>query len=136
MQALRQFVEYVGQLVTPAALLAGLGPDLTRGGPEAERTITNREHRRDHSAPLELAQHRLPTLGALPVTVLDRQQLLLPIGARADHHQGAEPVVIQTDVEVNPVHPDIDILAPAQVALAKVGIFFLPAGGQPRDIGC
>jgi hypothetical protein len=26
-------------------------------------------------------------------------------------------------------------LAPAQMALAKVGVFFLPAGGKPRDGG-
>jgi len=32
-------------------------------------------------------------------------------------------------------HAEINILASAQVALAKVAIFFLPAGGQPDDGG-
>jgi hypothetical protein len=36
---------------------------------------------------------------------------------------------------VHAVHPDVNILAPAQIALAKVSVFFLAAGGQPGDIG-
>ena len=44
MQALGQLVEDVGKLVTPAALLADLRPDLAGCGPEAQRTITDGEH--------------------------------------------------------------------------------------------
>src|SRR5216684_6017306 len=79
-----QLVEYVGELVTPAGLLAGLGPDLARRSPEPQRAVAHRHHRRGQPAPLELAQQRLPALGALPVAVLDREQLLLAVGPRAD----------------------------------------------------
>jgi len=85
LQALGQLVEHVGKLVTPAALLASLGPDLTGRGPEPQRTVADRENRCDHSAPLEIAQHRLPALGALTIAVLDREQLLLP-GRRSSTH--------------------------------------------------
>ncbi len=46
-----------------------------------------RHHRRCHSAPLDLAQQRFPALGAFPVAILDREQLLLAVGPRADHHR-------------------------------------------------
>jgi hypothetical protein len=36
------------------------------------------------------SQQRLPALGALPVAVLNGEQLLLAVRARADHHQGAD----------------------------------------------
>jgi hypothetical protein len=62
-------------------------------------------------------------------------QFLRPIGARPDHHQGAEPIIIQPDVEMVTVHSDIDILASAQIALAKIGKIFLSADGPPRDTG-
>jgi glutathione synthase/RimK-type ligase-like ATP-grasp enzyme len=74
-QALRQFVEHVGKLVTPAALLAGLRPDLAGCSPEAKRTITDGEHRGDHAPPLELTQHRLPAFGTLPIAVRVRTGL-------------------------------------------------------------
>src|ERR1700757_2512485 len=93
-QALRQLVERVGNLVTPAALLTGLGPDLAGGGPEAERTVTDREYRGDHTASFELAQHRFPAFSAFAIAVLDRQQLLLAVGKDTDHHQRAEPIII------------------------------------------
>ena len=50
---------------------------------KAEHTIAHGKYRCDHSAPLELAQHRLPALGTLPITILDHEQLL-PVGARAE----------------------------------------------------
>jgi hypothetical protein len=45
LQALRQLVENVGALVHPAALLAGLGPDLGKRLPETERAVGDREFR-------------------------------------------------------------------------------------------
>ena len=119
--------------MTPAALLTGLRPDLAGCGPEAQRTITDGEHWRDHAPPLELTQHRLPAFGTFAITVFDRQQFLLAVWTGADHHQGAEPIIIQPDIEMDSIHPDIDILTPAQLAAAKLGIFFLPAGSQPGD---
>src|SRR5690348_3902964 len=99
MQALRQLVEHVGKLVTPtAALLARLGPNLAGCRPEAERTITDGEHRGQHTAPLELPQHGFPAFGAFAITVLDREQILLAVWTDPDYYQSAEPIIIQPDV--------------------------------------
>ena len=53
----------------------------------------------DHAALLELAQSRLPALGALAIAVFYREQLLLAVGLGADHYRGAEPFVLEPDVE-------------------------------------
>src|ERR1700676_4855100 len=121
-----QLVEHVDELMDPASLLARRGPDLARRGPEAQRAVTHRYHRRGHPAPLEVAQQRLPALGALPVAILDREQLLLAVGPRADHHQRAEPVVLEPDVEVHPIDPHVNVLATSEIAPAKRRVFFLP----------
>src|SRR5229473_3397624 len=121
--------------MTPATLRAGLRPDLAGRGPESQRAVAYRYHRRNHSASLEIAQQRLPALGALPVAIFDRQQLLLAVGPRADHNQGAEPVVFEPNVEVHSVDPHINVLAPGQIASAKGSMFLLPAGGQSGDVG-
>src|ERR1700674_5329410 len=105
--------------MNPAGLLARRGPDLARRGPEAQRAVAHRYHRRGHPAPLEVAQQRLPALGTLPVAILDREQLLLAVGPRADHDQGAEPIVFEPNVEVHPVDPDVNVLAAREVAPAK-----------------
>jgi hypothetical protein len=41
------------------------------------------------------------------------------IRAHADHHQAAQPLVVQTNVEVDSVGPQIDVVDMAQVALLK-----------------
>src|SRR5436190_161974 len=43
LQRPRQLVEHVGDLVHPAALLPGLGPDLVQRLPEAERAVAGRQ---------------------------------------------------------------------------------------------
>jgi len=107
-----------------------------RGRPPRSRVHHHlRPHGCDHAAPLELAQQRLPAFGALAVAVLDRQQFLLPIGTHVDHHQGAEPINLETDIEMYAVDPDIDVFALAQVAAAKVVIFFLPAVRPEKIVG-
>src|ERR1700687_1376838 len=121
--------------MTPATLRAGLGPDLAGCGPESQRAVAYRYHRRNHSASLEIAQQRLPALGALPAAIFARQQLLLAVGPRADHNQGAEPVVFEPNVEVHSVDPHINVLAPGQIASAKGRMLLLPAGGQSGDVG-
>src|SRR6202162_2082890 len=68
-----QLVEHVDELMDPAGLLACRGPDLARRGPEAQRAVAHRHHRRGHPAPLEVAQQRLPALGTLPVAILERE---------------------------------------------------------------
>src|SRR5260370_28204901 len=50
LQPLGQLVEHVAELVTPAALLAGFGPDLTRRRPESQRAVAHRHQGRRRSA--------------------------------------------------------------------------------------
>jgi hypothetical protein len=51
--------------------------DLAQRLPESERTVAGGQLGRDHeAAALEIEQHFAPRLGALPVAVGDRQQLL------------------------------------------------------------
>jgi len=57
------------------------------------------------SSTLQLAQHGFPALRALAVAVLDSDKLLRPVGAHADHHERAEAVVLQPDVEVHTIDP-------------------------------
>jgi hypothetical protein len=79
------------------------------------------EHWGNHAPPLDLTQHRLSAFGTFSIAVLDRQQFLLAVWTGADHHEGAESIIIQPEIEMDPIHPDIDILAPAQVAAVKLG---------------
>jgi hypothetical protein len=53
----------------------------------------------------------------------------------ADHNQRAEPVVLQPNVEVHAIYPHVHVFAPAKITPAKIAVFFLPATGQPRDVG-
>ena len=58
-------------------------------------------------------------------------QLLLPVRADSDDHQGADPVGIQADGEVHPVHPHIDIVRPGQVPRGEPPPLVPPGRGQP-----
>ena len=82
------------ELVEPVALLAGLRPHVADGRPEAEGTIANGNDGRAHAPPFQVAEHRLPTLRALAVAVLDRDQLLRAVGPHANHHECAQAVVL------------------------------------------
>ena len=87
----------------PVALLAGLRPHVADGRPEPEGTIAHGNDGRAHAPPLQVAKHGLPALRALAVAVLDRDQLLRAVGPHANHHECAEAVVLQPDVEVDAV---------------------------------
>jgi hypothetical protein len=50
---------------------------------------------------------------------------LLSIELRADHHQGAEPIVLEPDVKVHPIDPHVDVLTAGEVALAPRQSFLL-----------
>ena len=75
------------------------------------------------------AEHSLPALGALPVAVLDRDQLLRPVGPHADHDERAEAVVLQPDVEVDAIDPDVDVVAVGEAALLEGAVLSLPLVG-------
>ena len=133
LQALGQLVEHVGQPVDPAALLARLGPHLPDRHPKAQRAVAHRHHRRPHPAPFEIAKHRRPALLALTVAVLNSEELLGPVGTNPNHDKGAQAILFQTDTEVDPVHPDVDVVELAQVSPLKFRMLPLPLGRQPRD---
>src|SRR5439155_24207745 len=94
-------------LVEPVALMTGLGPDVAHRGPESERPVTNREDRRGHPAPLEVAQQVRPAFLRLPVAVADRDQLLGPVQAHAHHDQDTQPVLLEPDAEMDSVNPPL-----------------------------
>ena len=81
---LRQFVQHVGRLMHPASLLAYLAVDLAQRLPEAQRAVAAGQLRRDLQAPLlQIDEQLAPGLRALPIAVLDGQQLLLPSSVAA-----------------------------------------------------
>ena len=68
-------VEDVGDLVEPAALLAGGGEDVTQRGPEPERSVADGEHWRSHAAALAVPEQVGPRLRRLAVPIGERRGL-------------------------------------------------------------
>ena len=134
-ETLRELVEDVGNPVHPATLLARLGPDVAQRLPEAECPVAHGQDRSAHPTVLEAAEHVGPALRALPVAVLDRDQLLRPVRPHADHHQRAQAVLFQADAEVHAIGPDVDVVAVGEIARLERLVVRLPRGGQARDCG-
>src|SRR5665648_1001696 len=132
---LGQSAQHVGDLVEPAPLLTGAGEHLTQRGPEAQRPVPDREHGGAHPAALARAQQVRPGLGGLAVPVVQGDQLLGPVGAHPDHDQQAHLVLLEADLEVDPVDPHVHVVAPGQGAGVERGGLVLPLRGQPRDRG-
>jgi hypothetical protein len=85
LQRFRQVVQDVGGLVHPAALRARLRENLLERSPKSERTVADREIRRElHSALLQLAQQIKPALLRFAHAVLNGQKALLPALIDAD----------------------------------------------------
>jgi hypothetical protein len=87
--ALGQRGQHVGGLVDPATLGSGGGEHIAQRRPQPKGTIADRQHRRLHAAPAQLAQQLRPRLGRLPQPVGDPDQLLGPVGPHPDDDQGA-----------------------------------------------
>ncbi len=128
-----QGVEHVGRLVHPASLLCGGGEHVAQGGPEAERAVTGRQQRRGQAPRLEVAQQLRPGFAALAVAVSQGHQLLAAVGAHADDDQAAQPVLLESDAEVQPVNPPVHVVARGQIPLAPLRVLSLPALGQAAD---
>jgi hypothetical protein len=87
-------VQDVGGLVNPTALVPGARKDLLDCLPEAERTITDREVRRDlEPTLLDVDEELTPALRALAYPSLEADEFLLALWRRADQHQHAFGVV-------------------------------------------
>ena len=83
-------------LCTPTALLARRPVDLAQGFPETERPVAGGQLGRNRqAATLEIEQHFAPGLGALPVAVGDRQQLLAAQLVGTDDHAHALLVMVE-----------------------------------------
>ena len=70
----------------------------------------------------------------LPIAVLDGHQLLRAVRPHPEHHQRAQPVVFQADVEVDSVDPHVDGVARRQVPAPERLVLLVPGGRQPRDV--
>jgi hypothetical protein len=86
-----------------------------------------------HPASGTVTQQIRPRLGRFAVAVGQRDQLLAAIRPHADHHQQAEFVFLQPDVDMNAVRPQIYIVHIRQIALSEGALLGLPLLGQLRD---
>ncbi len=133
MRGLRQRRENVRGLVEPAAALPGLGEHLAQRAPEPQRPVADGQHRGAHAAAGAVAQQVRPRLRGLPVPVSQGDELLAAIGADPDHHQQAQLVLLQPDVHVDPVGPQVDVVHAGQVPGGEGALLGLPGLGQPGD---
>jgi hypothetical protein len=105
MGGLGQRVERVADLVPPAPLLAGLGEHLADRRPEPQGTVADREHRRGHATALTAAEQTERRLARFAVPVVRRDEFLGAVRADPHRHQQAHFVLLQPDLEVDPVDP-------------------------------
>src|SRR5581483_5020322 len=98
------FVEHVGDLVNPTALMPGGGKDLLNRLPKAERTIADREVGRDlEPASLGVDEKLAPALRALAHPGLEANELLFALGCGSDQHQHAFRALFHTRLQVDAV---------------------------------
>jgi hypothetical protein len=81
----------------------------------------------------EIAQQLGPGLRGLPIAVADGDQFLAAIGAQAEEHQTTQPLVLQTNVEMHPVGPQIHVIDLAQIALLERCQLLAPLAREPLD---
>ena len=117
----------------PAPLLAGVGEHLPHRLPEPQRAVADRQHRCGHPAPATRPQQIGPRLGRLAVPVGQRDELLAAVGAHPDHHQQAQLLLLEADLEVDPVDPQVHVVGARQDALGERLGLVLPLRGQPGD---
>src|SRR5438067_9682284 len=117
----------------PATLFSALWEYFTERSPEAKSSIADGQHRCSHAASVEIAQQLGPRLCGLPVAVADSDQFLATIGAHANQHQTAQPLVVQTNIEMDPIGPQIHVVDLTQVALPERCQLLAPLASQPLD---
>jgi hypothetical protein len=147
MDAGRERAEHISSLMHPAVLLAGVGEDRPQPSPQAQRAVTDHDHRRTHPAAAQIPQQLLPVLGGLPGALGDRDQFLDAIRTDPDDHQRAQPAVGQPQGEVDPVGPAVHVVDLRQVPLRERRMLGLPLldqpphrrgrqpGGRPEELG-
>ena len=102
---LRQCGKDIAGLVEPAPLLARVREHVSDRLPEPQRTVPDSQHRGAHPPPFAVTQQVGPRLGRLAEPVGQGDQLLGALGADPDHHQQADLVGVEADLDVDPVDP-------------------------------
>jgi hypothetical protein len=119
--------------VPPAPLLAGGGEHLTQRLPEPQRAVADGQDRGTHAAALAVAQQVGPRLTGLAEPVGQGDQLLGAIDPDADHDQQAHLVLLEADLEVDPVDPQVHVVGLGQRPLPERCCVVLPLRGEPGD---
>ena len=117
----------------PAALLPAGGEDLTQTVPEAECAVADGQDRGAHAAALAVAQQVRPGLGGLAVAFREGDEFLTAVDSDAEHDQQAEFRLVQADVQVHAVGPQVDVVDAGQVLVGEGAGLVLPLHGQPGD---
>jgi len=105
-----QLIQHVGDLVLPAALFLRFWKDAAQRRPEAEVAIADGQNGGGHAPSFEVSEDSSPRFGGLPLAIFQGDDLFPAIGQDADDHQTGQAVLLQANVEVDAVGPDVDIL--------------------------
>jgi len=124
----RQLAENVRRLVNPAALLARFRKDFAEGGPKTDGPVAHRDLRRDgKTTMLDVHEQFAPALLMFAVSVEETDDFLLSVPGGPHEYEDALALVFQADVEVDPIGPQVDVLAVAEVSFAP-GLMLLDPG--------
>src|SRR5208337_3842420 len=130
LNALWHLIQDIGSLMNPATLLYRFRKLLPKGCPESQAAVTNRQLRTFFKPPLlEIAQHLLPSLFALPVSVKNGNKLFPPVFQCPHNDQDALPVVLrvfQTNIEIDAVNPEINVTLMGEIVPGPILIILLP----------
>ena len=119
MRRLRQRGKNIGLLVEPAPLLTGRREHLAHRFPEPQGTVADGQHRGAHPAAAAVTQQIGPRLGGLPVAVGQRDELLAAVSTHPDHHQQAQLLLVEADLEVDAVDPQVHVVGARQVSVPR-----------------
>jgi hypothetical protein len=72
---------------------------------KSQSAVADREHRGAHPSALARTEQAGPRLGGFTVPVVKGDQFLGAVGAHAHHDQQAHLVLLQPDLEVDPIDP-------------------------------
>ena len=119
----------------PAALLFGGREHLPHRLPEPQGAVADGQHRGGHAASLAVAQQISPRFGRFPIAVGDRDEFLAAVSAHTEHDQQAQLLLVQADLEVDAVDPQVDVVGGGQIPGGERAGLLLPLTGQAGDRG-
>jgi len=86
-----------------------------------------------HAASLARAQQVRPGLAGLAEPVSERDEFLGPVRADAEDDEQAYLVLLESDLQVDPVDPHVDVVGVLERAGVEGPLLLLPLRGQPGD---